>query len=1417
MPSIDNRIVEMQFNNAQFEQGVNQSLGTLDKLKSALKLDNASKGFDNINSAVNKLDFSGLSSAVMSVSLKFSVLELAAMQALTKIISGAVDAGFKFAKSLSVDQVIAGWNKFADKAQSVNTIMAATEESVEVVGAQLDKLNRYTDETSASFTDMTSNIGKFTNAGVGLEDAAQAMQGITNWAYLSGASVNEAGRAMYNLSQAMGIGAVTRIDWKSIENANMSTTKFKKTVIDTAVAMGTLKDKGNGAYKTLEGNDVSVTNFAEGLKDRWFTSEVLTATLDKFGSFSTDIINLADSSGITVTKLMRHFKEFENNTIDFEKIAAGTGLTAEEVRTEFFAMGTAYGSIAKRLVSQNKAIQRSASKIKDEAEKEEYLAQKTQEASDALKDYIANYDNYSREDEIALANKLGIEYSKLGDIISEMSENQKLGVEAFRAAQEYRSLKDAVDATIDAVSTGWMKIFELIFGNAEEAKQIWSSIGDTLFTTFAEPLETIKDLLGEWHKTGGYESFVGIVENLGEAFTNLNSAIAEPISRMFGFGDAIEQDEEGISTFGQKLVNLTEKFERFSEKLKIITSGKIENPLEGLEGTKIAKDLDGISMYEVADSDKAFYEGALSTSERLFNVLEALANTLYTIHDVVRGIWIATEPIRDFAGSVGRDILDLIQDIAAALLGIDTENDAGFWAFFTNIKEKIGPPLEWAAGIIHSFIETLGAIINPEKEGSFKDFGETFSEIFGKIGEVCKKVFPILSAIGRTIGTAIDIIVDKISEFAENASIQDFFELLKGGASVGIFTGLAKVASNIAGASGNLKDGGLLGLIFGSGGDNKGGIKETIKNLPEQIGEFAKRIGDSVKKFVDVEAFKAFGSALLMIAGALFILSMIPTESLGESLSLLALSMAAIVGVMELFAKSSAAESGKMLAAGVAFALLAGSLLILSAALLVFSLIPADKVASGLGAMAGVLTEVGIALAAMQLMDPGKLLASALAMLILAPALLLMAAALAVLALIPAERAATALGTLTGLLIETVAALAVLSLAGPMAIAAAAALLILSPALILMAAAIAILAAIPADKAATSVGILLGVLLELVGALGVLSLIGPMVLVAAAALLILSPALILIATALLLLSLIPMEAVGTALIALGGALMIVVAAAWAVAPVVGPLLALAVAFLAIAAATVVLGVGLTAIAAGIIALVAAGSILVTVVVGAFESLITSALALVTNLFQLGADILQAIIDGIKSMIGDLPQVAQDIINGLVQGLLGMMGSVLSAAAEIGRGILGSIKGALGIASPSKEMISLMGYVGRGLEIGSEKVIDKAAQIGNAIGYAMADGTQEGLSGINDLYGSPTIRPITDLSNIQNGSFNGFGIPGAYTSNAIAGIGTGIDAYRYGSQTTTNNSPVFNIYQQPGQDPEALARIINRELGRMYVR
>ena len=288
--TIDQRVVEMQFDNKRFESNVATTMSSLDKLKQSLNFSGAAKGFENIDTAARNVDMHGLGTAVETVRTKFSALQVMGVTALSNITNSAVNAGKRILSSLTIDPIKTGFSEYELKMGSIQTIMASTGESLETVNRYLNELNEYSDKTIYSFSDMTQNIGKFTNAGVKLDDAVSAIQGISNVAAVSGANTNEASRAMYNFAQALSAGHVKLMDWKSIELANMATQEFKTYLLDAAVSAGTLTKTADGMYQTLEGNTLSATkNFNETLQDQWLTTEVLVSTLKDYADETTEI------------------------------------------------------------------------------------------------------------------------------------------------------------------------------------------------------------------------------------------------------------------------------------------------------------------------------------------------------------------------------------------------------------------------------------------------------------------------------------------------------------------------------------------------------------------------------------------------------------------------------------------------------------------------------------------------------------------------------------------------------------------------------------------------------------------------------------------------------------------------------------------------------------------------------------------------------------------------------------------------------------------------------------------------------------------------------------------------------------------------------------------------------------------------
>lgn len=288
--TIDERVVSMRFDNGQFQSGVSNTLNSIDKLKSGLNFTGAAKGLESISASANKVSFSGLSSGIDAIQLKFSALQVVAVTALSNIANSAINAGTNIVKALTIDPVTEGFNEYENKLKAVKTMMSGTGESMDVVNKSLSDMNAYSDKTIYSFSDMTNNISKFTNAGLNSKDASTAIIGISNAAALAGATTEEASRAMYQLGQAMSGGFVGLMDWNSVENANMATTGFKNSILDTALAAGTLKKSSDGMYVTPKGTVISATKgFNLSLQEQWMTTEVLSKTLRDYGDETTEI------------------------------------------------------------------------------------------------------------------------------------------------------------------------------------------------------------------------------------------------------------------------------------------------------------------------------------------------------------------------------------------------------------------------------------------------------------------------------------------------------------------------------------------------------------------------------------------------------------------------------------------------------------------------------------------------------------------------------------------------------------------------------------------------------------------------------------------------------------------------------------------------------------------------------------------------------------------------------------------------------------------------------------------------------------------------------------------------------------------------------------------------------------------------
>lgn len=279
--TIDERVVEMRFDNKQFERNVQTSISTLGKLKQSLNLTGASKGLENVNTAAKNCNMNPLSNAVETVKMRFSALEVMAVTALANITNSAINAGKNIVSALTLDPIKTGFEEYETQINAVQTILANTQSkgtTLDQVNAALDELNTYADKTIYNFTEMTRNIGTFTAAGVDLDKSVTSIKGIANLAAASGSSAQQASTAMYQLSQAIAAGKVNLEDWNSVVNAGMGGQLFQDALTRTAKHFGYNVDEMIEKYGSFR---LSLT---EG---GWLTTEVLTETLTQLsGAYS---------------------------------------------------------------------------------------------------------------------------------------------------------------------------------------------------------------------------------------------------------------------------------------------------------------------------------------------------------------------------------------------------------------------------------------------------------------------------------------------------------------------------------------------------------------------------------------------------------------------------------------------------------------------------------------------------------------------------------------------------------------------------------------------------------------------------------------------------------------------------------------------------------------------------------------------------------------------------------------------------------------------------------------------------------------------------------------------------------------------------------------------------------------------------
>ncbi len=1257
---VDERVVEMRFNNALFESKVQQTMRSLAALNEKLMFKGAEKGFEKVSDSSEKVKFNALLNALDNLSQKFSAVEVIGVTALMRITNQAVDAGERLVKALSLDPIISGFQEYETQINAVQTILANTSSkgtTLDQVNAALDELNHYADLTIYNFTEMTRNIGTFTAAGVDLNTSVSAIKGIANLAAVSGSTSQQASTAMYQLSQALASGTVKLQDWNSVVNAGMGGQVFQDALKETARVHGIAID----SMIKKEGS------FRETLSKGWLTSSILTETLQKFtGDLNEETLKSIGYTDEQIKKIME------------------MGKTANDAATKVKTFSQLKDTLTEAL--QSGWTQTWQTIIGDFEEAKELFTR----FSDVFSDLI-NKSSEARN--TVLAGGLNTGWQQLSTALGDSADFYSQMLEKVMLANGSISQKQIDDAGsfVKALQQGGVSAEQLQNGLKESYKQL-SVLGalsdDALKAKKLDPAQ-VRSLA---------KSFEEVNQKVADGSLDLDiyskkigelSGREHLIESIWNVFEALEKVVEPVARAWQKIFspitadqiyNIAKSIDEFTAKLSISdeTADKIERTFSGIFAVlNVWKNmLLTVSkvLGEVFNAVSPLAGGFLSITASLGDCLVEMANAVNnskTFKTTLDGIhWIigkVSEGMQTFAGV----LTDVSNNVSVVF---DPLKTLGEW--FENFISFITPKLKWLADKIGEIFEELGS----GASGAFGNLNGNALWGFANAGMIAgliagiKGFLEAFKDIGSTVKDTIGGVAELLNKLGEAVTAwknNKNAETLKTiSTAVAILAGSLVVLSMVKPERLAASTGAMIALFA-----------ELLVALAiyDEIAKKTKKVGKGTSSMVVMAA------GVLILTSALKKISEIENEKLLTSVIALGAVMAELVAAqvaISKWAKDGAKHAMSMLA-------MAAAVRVLAEAVEQLADLGWDGIEKGLIAVAGLLAEVA---AFSGLSNFGGLTAGkAVGILILAAALSVLEKSVSAFSKMPVDELQNGIGVL-GAILGEIAVFSMLSNPAEHVLSTATALTILSGGLLILSNALANLGGMTLGQIGVALAAMAGGLIEMGVALTLVK--GS--LGSATSFLIMSVVLNALVSPLKSLGEMSLEEIGHGLLAVGGALGIFAIAVGTMS-LAGPIVIAVSAALSLLAGSFALLLGTMAavslmplrVEALVVALGTLGSAIGVFIAGVIAGLGTAAGSIAIAIAEIIVAVCNAIAQAVPAIGNALAQLIVAICNVIVQcsepigQALFTLGTVviqtiidLIAWAWDGGGEGGGIKGAL---------------------------------------------------------------------------------------------------------------------------------------------
>lgn len=941
--TIDHRVVEMKFDNKQFESGAATTMSTLDKLKKSLDFSKVGDSFKNINKAANNVDISGLDKAIIGVENKFSALEVMAITTLGNITNSFVNSAKRWASAFTIEPIKSGFQEYETQINAVQTILANTQKegtNIKDVNAALDELNLYADKTIYNFTEMTRNIGTFTAAGVDLKTSVSAIQGIANLAAVSGSNSQQASTAMYQLSQALASGTVKLMDWNSVVNAGMGGQLFQDALKETSRLLGT------GADAAIEAEG----SFRESLKTGWLTSEVLTETLKKF-----------TTSGAT------------------EYVAKYTGLSKEAVQAELDLAKSTYGE-AEAIDKAAESLAKKSGKSKDDIAETLRFAQTAEDAATKVKTFTQLIDTLKEAVQSGWSQSFRIIIGDFEDakvLFTELSDSFGAVISASADARnallsEVFNKKDAQDYMAAIVGVPKDAISELQTV-AKEAGTTSDLFKDTLnvFTKGDSTLNKVMtDLIGMVNSEKDVVTYIsditGIKGSSIKELQNLGKEVGYTSDEFKELARVLAKGDPELQATITSLLEMNDALEKPSGRELLIDS--LRNGMKGLLSVikpvkeafrEVFPPATAEQVYGMLDAFHSFTETLIlsnKNSENLKKTFKGLFDIAKLLGDGFVSLLKAILPVSKPIGTMSGSFLELTGSIGEALsefsaLVRSSENVSKTFDTLHSGAEKMSTAL--SNGIVHikDFVKivkdfpivqnAISVVSNAlEKLGNLGGKVEIrlipFTKVMEFLLSIIQKTGPAVTSIISGLGKAFKSLMDSIGKALSTGGFNSIYDLFNVAVLVGIGKQLSTFIKNLNNTA-----------------NSAGGFIDSIKNILSGVTDTFNDLQNTLK----ANTLKSIAISMALIAGSIFVLSMIDSEKLTETLGAVTAILGELTGIFLLLNKIDRNEKGSISGLDSLIAM-AISVTILAGALKKVSDIDSDKLLGSLGAISVLLVEM---------------------------------------------------------------------------------------------------------------------------------------------------------------------------------------------------------------------------------------------------------------------------------------------------------------------------------------------------------------------------------------------------------------------------------------------------------------------------